>query len=237
MGISLPKLQTRSSITDEVLEILRGLILQGKLKPGERITESAVAAEIGVSITPVREAFLKLEAASLILSKPRQPAQVAMLSLQELEQLVFIRSTLEQACLDRILERIGESDVDALELLVTRMRQSLEQRDWEAYAKDHAHLHELFLQIAGWPILTRMVMSIFESLNRYRSIGDARSLDFWTKDQDGHEEMLRAIERKDKTTACRVMVESQYRLVGHLKRAVERGEEGIANYFNDGPGS
>jgi DNA-binding GntR family transcriptional regulator len=237
MGVTFPKLQYRNSITDEVFEIIRDLILQGKLKPGERITESAVAAEIGVSITPVREAFLKLEAAELIVSKPRQPSQVAMLSLEELEQYVFIRSTLEQACLDRVLECLTEKNLGALKALVTRMRQSLEQRDWDSYAKDHYRLHELLLQSARWPILKRIVMGIFDSLNRYRSIGDARSLGFWTEDQSGHEELVQAIERKDKETARRVMIESQNRLIELLRSAVKRGEEGIATYFTDSPSS
>jgi DNA-binding GntR family transcriptional regulator len=235
MDIALPKLQSRSSLTEEVFDILRTLILQAKLKPGERITESAVASQTGVSVTPVREAFLKLEAAGLIVSRPRQPSQVAMLSLDELEQYVFIRSTLEQACLDRIIERIDEDEVSALKALVTQMRESLEQRDWETYAKTHYRLHQRLLQAGQWPIVDRLVMGIFDNLDRYRFIGDARSLTFWCEDQGGHEDLVRAIEEKDRQTARRIMLESQNRLVAHLTQAVARGDEGIAIYFTDSP--
>jgi len=231
MRSQLPRLQSRVSITDEVFETLRSMIIQGKLRPGEKITESGVAVEMGVSITPVREAFLKLEAAGFIASKPRQPSQVSMLSLEELEQYVFIRSTLEQASLDRLLERITASDLDALWAIATRMRQSLEQRDWDSYAKDHRSLHELLLQSVQWPILQQIVMRIFDSLDRYRFLGNARSLDQWTEDQCGHEELLRTIERKDKEAAIRLVVESHDRLVIHLKRALECGDHDIAVHF------
>ena len=233
MRSQLPRLQSRVSITDEVFDAVRNMILQGTLRPGERITESAVAVEMGISITPVREAFLKLEAAGLIASKPRQPSQVAMLSLEELEQYVFIRSTLEQASLDRLLARITQSDLDALRAIVTRMRQSLEQRDWESYAKDHRRLHELLLQSVRWPILERIVMGIFDSLDRYRSIGDARSLGYWTEDQCGHEELLRAIECKDKEAASRVVAESENKIIALLRGALDRGERDIAIYFTE----
>ncbi len=233
MGLTLPKIQNRNSISDEVFQILRDLILKGEIKPGERITEAAVAAQIGVSITPVREAFLRLEAAGLIVSKTRQPSQVAMLSLQELEQYVFIRSTLEQACLDRLLDHITNDDICTLKGLVTQMRQSLEERDWESYAKHHYCLHERLVQSVHWPILTRAVMGIFNSLNRYRFIGDARSLDFWSDDQKGHEELIRAIECRDKEAARRLMMERHHRLVELLRGAVERGDTGIAIYFTE----
>ncbi len=235
MQFQLPKMQARASMTEEAFNTLRKMILHGKLLPGERITESGVAAEMGISITPVREAFLKLEAVGFIVSKPHQSSQVPLLSLEELDQYVFIRSTLEDAYLEMILDHItkNDNDINALKVLVIRMRESLEQHDWEAYSKYHYRLHEMLLESLEWPLVTRFVMGIFDCLDRYRYIGEAHSLTRWAEDQSGHEELVQAIERRDREGFRSALIETQIRFAKVLRNAIDRNEEGIAEYFTN----
>ena len=231
MRALLPRLDSRTTLTDRVYEALRALILNGTLAPGQRITESEVAAQMGISITPVREAFLKLEAAGLLVIRPRQAAQVSMLSLAELEQYAMIRIALETALLDIVIERIGEEELHTIKSTLAIMRQLQQDGNWEAYARAHRQFHELLIEPAGCPIVKRMVMDVFDTAQRYYRVCQTAAPEFWAWDQSGHEELVGAIERKDRSAVHRALRQLHSEFARSVRNAVQRGEERLARYF------
>ena len=78
-----------------VYETLRQSILDGTLKPGQRLLSSALADELNVSRTPIREALRKLEAEGLIEPSPRSELVVREISEEDLTELFYVREALE----------------------------------------------------------------------------------------------------------------------------------------------
>src|SRR5260221_5583275 len=85
----------RASLSKVASDQIRGQILAGKLKPGERLVEDKLSAELGVSRVPVREALLALSAQGLVHIEPRRGATVAEITPKIVAELVEVRALLE----------------------------------------------------------------------------------------------------------------------------------------------
>ena len=85
----------RAPRSQVVSEEIRAMILSGRLKPGERLVEESLSAELGVSRVPVREALLALSAQGLVRIEPRRGATVAEITPKIVAELVEVRALLE----------------------------------------------------------------------------------------------------------------------------------------------
>ncbi len=92
MALQLP---SRAALGDAVADILRNAILDGSLKPGQPLHENALAQELSVSRSPIREALLQLERERLLESRVNRPAVVRRPTREEIGQVYTIRSALE----------------------------------------------------------------------------------------------------------------------------------------------
>ena len=84
-------------LRDVVFNTLREAILKGDLKPGERLMELQLASKLGVSRTPIREAIRMLEQEGLAVTTPRKGAEVAKMTLKDMEDVLEIREALEES--------------------------------------------------------------------------------------------------------------------------------------------
>ena len=98
-------------LRDVVFENLREAIVEGRLKPGQRLMEVQLAEQLGVSRTPVREAIRKLELEGLVVMLPRKGAYVANMSLKDLIDVLEIRASLEGLAASLAAERITDEDI------------------------------------------------------------------------------------------------------------------------------
>ncbi len=202
MAFGLPKLDSKTTLTDRVYEALRDLILRGELAPGTKITESEIASQMGISITPVREAFLKLDVAGLLVTRARAAAQVTMLSLDDLRQISMARAALEQAMLGPLLDNITEADLRTIRGIWERLGELKDKCDWETYTRTHRTFHELILEPASCPLIKRMAMEAFDSCRRYWRTVQTSSPDMWERDHRYHGQLVDALERRDREAAC-----------------------------------
>src|SRR5215475_14155509 len=85
----------RAALGDSVADILRKAILDGSLKPGEPLHENALARQLAVSRSPIREALIQLERERLVVGRLNRPALVRKPSPEEIRQVYTIRSALE----------------------------------------------------------------------------------------------------------------------------------------------
>ena len=83
-------------LRDVVFNTLREAILKGELKPGERLMELQLASKLGVSRTPIREAIRMLEQEGLAVTMPRKGAEVAKMTLKDMEDVLEVRDALEK---------------------------------------------------------------------------------------------------------------------------------------------
>src|SRR5947209_7843511 len=93
----------RLSLGQTVADVLRDAILSGRFPPGQRIAQAAVAAELGVSQTTVRDALAALEHEGLVRRGAHQGATVTRLSQEDIDEIVSLRSTLEGMAIRRLI--------------------------------------------------------------------------------------------------------------------------------------
>ena len=105
------------SLTAVVLDEIRKRILTGGFRPGERINESEVAAKLGISRSPVREAFRVLEREGLITTLPRKGSFITEISPQDVEELFELREILECHAVDCIKKKAVKSPNEMLALI------------------------------------------------------------------------------------------------------------------------
>lgn len=132
---------------------LRHRFSAGDYAPGQRLTETALAADLGVSRTPVREAIGRLLAEGLVIPAARGVA-VAALSSAEAEQLFVLRADLEALAAELAAKRQAEgqlapAEVNALDQAVDQVEAAVKERDARASAHANLALHRAIGAAAG----------------------------------------------------------------------------------------
>ena len=112
---------TTINLRDYIARDLRGLILRGAFKPGERLIESEIAEQMGVSRPPLREALSALEREGLVVSIPRRGSFVVDFTDQDIEEIYSFRFLLEVGALKRMVMRQTQKDIDYLQNLLDQL--------------------------------------------------------------------------------------------------------------------
>src|SRR5688500_10744272 len=102
---------TRSSLPEAAAERLRTLIIEGELGPGARLNERGLSERLGVSRTPLREAFRMLAAAALLVQLPNRGAQVVSLSREDVGHAVEVMASLEGLSGELAAGRVTDADL------------------------------------------------------------------------------------------------------------------------------
>src|ERR671910_21049 len=140
----------------QVYASLRGAIVRGDLEPGQQLSENALATELGVSRTPVREALSRLRDERLVEVVPQLGTFVSRISPQAVGDAQFIRESLECAAVRRAAELAGEDDIATLEENLSSQDRARDAGDLDAfYLLDddfHRTLCDLSAHLAVWPV-------------------------------------------------------------------------------------
>jgi DNA-binding GntR family transcriptional regulator len=160
-------------LIDDVAHSIEDAILAGQMRPGERLTETRLCEELGVSRTTLREALLTLQRRGLVRSEPRHGTFVTRLSREESLDLCKARALLESYAITAGYERLTEDDFATLQRIVDDMQECdlprLIQLDREfheqlMHAGDSHGIYELWASLNG-----RMSALILSSLDHYHA--------------------------------------------------------------------
>jgi len=166
----LPTAETRiqrPSIRDEVYTQLLNWIMDGTLKPGEKIVDKELAGHLGVSRTPVREALRRLEDKDLIESSANRWTRVAVIPPNEPEMIYPVIWALEKLALAGAINTLTQADLADMETANNRFRQALADKDPAAASQADADFHQVFINRSG----NIHLMNILEDLKiRYRRL-------------------------------------------------------------------
>lgn len=136
---------TYGSVQDAVADGIRRMILNGELKPGDRLRQNDLAKYFDVSTMPIREALRQLQAEGLVTFYPRRGAQVAKVSLAEYEEIYRIREELEVLACRWVAEDFQRLPVDRLQTLLREIEDAEEEFD-DIYRRVQA-VREFFFTI------------------------------------------------------------------------------------------
>jgi DNA-binding GntR family transcriptional regulator len=161
---------TFTSKADVAYAQIRQQILDGSLEAGSALAQYELAASMGISITPLREAIRRLSGEGLVLLEGHRNARVAVMDFVEARQLFETRQALEPAAMALAAERRTPADIDrmnaALETLLPVTRQ------WgEVALAAHREVHEALYTASHNTVMIRMLNDLWDKSDRYRRAG------------------------------------------------------------------
>lgn len=184
------------SKNERIYDLLKTKIIRGELKPGDPIVIDTVAAQLGVSAIPIREALRHLEANGFVTIAPYVGARVAPLEAASIREVFETLEALETVSARAACERATDAELDSLAQGIGAMRGLIENPDsWSAHNKA---LHQTVCQIAGMRLVEKMLTVALDHWDRLRCafLDDV----FAQRVADGqaeHERMLDALRRRD----------------------------------------
>jgi GntR family transcriptional regulator, rspAB operon transcriptional repressor len=215
----MPQIRRRRSLTDEIYDRLRRMIIALELGPGEALNEKELCTRFGVSRTPLREAMLRLSEHGLVMIAPQHGTFVSGIDPEAVRQAHFLRENLEVPVALRLCE--AESiDFSDLQAVILEQHVVLAQNDFAALLPLDDRFHQGLFELAGVGDLWRVIQAKKTHLDRIRFL-QAPHGGKLARLVSEHEAMLRAIGRHDREKTERVV-----RL--HLAGAVRFLEELLA---------
>jgi DNA-binding GntR family transcriptional regulator len=181
---------------EHALDGLRRAIVAGELRPGERVPQEDVAAALGVSVAPVREALRVLEQEGQVTYFPRRGYFVTELRIADLEEIYGLRQILEERAVRHALPTL---DDDALERIATAARDCVDASaagDVAADLEANRRLHFGLLEAPDRPHEMRVIRMLWDSTEAYRALY-YNSEEERGRSLDAHDRILAAVRAGD----------------------------------------
>lgn len=164
MGLKSLDPVVNRSLREMAVSTLRRGILSGALKPGERLVETAIAEQIGVSRAPVREALRQLEMEGLVVSEPHRGTFVVELSCVDLWEIYTLRAAVEGLAARLVTQRAHAGTMSRLKQVVTEMEQASGEDDRARLAALDMSFHEMLCRAAGHSRLLDVWLSMIDQI-------------------------------------------------------------------------
>lgn len=152
----MPVIQSEN-LDQKAYQIIKEMIENRELKPGEKIPQEKLAAELGISRTPLISALKFLEQEKLVVTKPRRGFFVRLFSLEELVSIFEIREVLEGLSARRAAKCITDRQIDQLRQIFEPFSGNNNITDLEAYSKADRKFHNLIAQISSREFLSSIL--------------------------------------------------------------------------------
>src|ERR671937_1334313 len=224
--------ESSAALVDHLAATIRSRVLNGEIASGERLRQESLAAEFGVSRTPVREALRQLQAAGIVELQPNRGAVVRGPSVRDIREAYEVRAELEGLAAEIAATRIRDAQLRELRAAQRLFRRSIAQllRGRVAHDGGPANgewtrandlFHRVVQEAAGNARLTDIVQDLHRAFPRgltWAALSGSSAL--LQQNIDEHRAILEAIERRDAAEARR-------RMVMHVRHAGEL----IARHF------
>jgi len=208
-------LQT-SSLTSVVQGELERMILSGELVPGARLTELTLAARLGVSRGPLREAFRMLEEAGLVRIEKNRGVFVRDIPIAEAVEIFDLCAAMDELVGRRLAEHIAPARLKEIRGLVDQMEQAVKAKDAQRFHLLNLKFHDRLVELAGNGKLTAIYRKLIKELSLFRRLNLA---DGWLMpvSANAHRQIVKAIASGNPAAAGKAMfdhvIESKERTV------------------------
>jgi DNA-binding GntR family transcriptional regulator len=145
------------SLREEVYERLRTLLNRGRLRPGKYLDLNALARQIGISRTPLRDALLRLECEGFVEIHNRRGVRVAPLTLDRIRHIYEILAALESTALRDVANRITATTVSRMHELNREMVRALDASDFARFYDANLTFHDAYLDLSDNTEMVRQI--------------------------------------------------------------------------------
>lgn len=173
-------LKKHLSLSDRILTIIERAILTGSIKPGERLIETELAKNLGISKSPVREALKRLEGEGIVKLIPRKGYFVRDIDRKSIEEFFDVMFILEPTSALLSLKKKSETVYMEIDEILHNMDRCLRKKDYESYRALNDQFHGLFYGLTD----NEWIIKILGILRKQAYL--LRSLSLYTKDRFLH---------------------------------------------------
>jgi len=201
------------SISDQIAEVLRTLIISGELNPGDRIVESRVAKQLSVGQPTVREALVTLEHRGLVVRKTNQGCIVTILTREEISQILKVRGELEVLAVELAAEFATTADITELLEITRAMKAAGDEKDVNGFFSHDFRFHERLWKASGNIFLPRLLSQLMLPLLAFLFIRNLRHNSHinMSESAEAHAELAKVILLRDKVKA-RTVAEQKFKM-------------------------
>ena len=195
-------------------EAIKDKIVYLELRPGDRLSESEIAKSLGIGRTPVREALLLLEKERLIEIKAGSGFSVCRLTREEMQDYGLVRSTIEDLALTLAIQRITETEVEALKESLRDLERNIDSHNLRNVVKYESKFHEIIYSATRSHVIRETISGLNAKFLWLRSV--ALSMKGAAEEcLIQHWNIFNSIEKKD-------AAEAQRRMDHHIKSGGNR---------------
>lgn len=206
---------SRTSLKQRVFDALRHAIISNELRPGTVLLERGVAERLGVSRTPVREAFQQLASTGMVRLIPNRGAEVSPLTAEDVREIIQLRERLESLAARLATENATDAELAGLGEQVEGMQQAVESSDFQAHFRLDNQFHASLACLAKNGRLLTILQTLSDQIQRltYLSVGDVeRAQQSFLQ----HQAVYEAMRRREPDAAEAAMVEHIRSIRSHL---------------------
>jgi len=207
------------SLAKMAYEAIRKSILSGQWKIGELYNEKAIAADLGISRTPVREAFLELASQDLITFLPRRGLMINRFTRRDVAEIFELRKAIELLAVEKIILASPPLDLFEIEESLLKQRKAAKEKDYLEFMEADRMFHTSFSELTN----NRRIIAVMENLRDMIHVMGAKALALEgraLKVIEEHQAIFEAVSRGNSEKARRAMA---YHL-DQSKEAVEESE-------------
>jgi DNA-binding GntR family transcriptional regulator len=206
--------------------VLKKMIIERKLLPGDKIPQEKLARELGISRTPLVSAIKYLEHEKLVEAKPRRGYYVRFFSMQEMVSIFELREVLEGLAARRAARHITNPQIDQLNGFFSQFDPSLDIGDYKAYSKEDRSFHNFVVDVAAREFLKGILLTYNIISFSYQMISSEGLVRPPNETIHEHLSVIKAISDRDSEAA-----EDLMRL--HFKKTIATLKKEIANQQQD----
>lgn len=217
----------RFAAKDFVYSEIKRKIVEGQLDPGQPINEMAVAEDLGVSRTPVREAVQRLETEELIIRLANGRLKVAPLSVKEVEEIFAVREVMEGLVAREAAMKATDEDLEVLRQITHQFQRASSDSRSEEVVLHGNEFHSKVGQISQNRTAIKILQQLEGHIYRYRRLGPTMNDKRSNQAVGEHEEMLQAITNRDAERAEALMRQ-------HITSSLDSAVDSIKLHFSGG---
>jgi DNA-binding GntR family transcriptional regulator len=195
-----PKLTSKTSKKDQAYEKIRALICQPGARAYQNLTETALAKQLQISRTPVREALIELQSEGFLSIIPNRGIFIHDPSISEVRSLYDIRIALEQFVLGELCGSLKEEDFKALQEIMDKQARCIPETRTDEFITEDRNFHLYFFKTFGNPLMLEQFLTLRSRLYRvnYRML---QSSDNMTTFHSEHERIVGFLKAGNKLEA------------------------------------
>jgi DNA-binding GntR family transcriptional regulator len=203
---STSKISKKSSLSEYVFDTIREAILNGKYKENDLLKENALATELGVSRTPVREALKQLELEGLVLLIPNKGASVIGFSKKDVKDIYEMRALLEGLCVKKAIENINDDIINELFEILDLNSYYLSKGKMDAILELDNKYHQVIYKAANSRMISQTLSDFHHYLERMRKT-TLNDIERAQKSHVEHQKIANAIKERNVEEAQRLAIE------------------------------